>query len=103
MQTEAPPRTYGRRRGRKLRPQRQALLDTLLPRVSVPAGSDPLDPRGLFDPRCGAVWLEIGFGAGEHLAWHAERNPDIGLLGCEIYVNGIASLLRHIGERDLRN
>jgi tRNA (guanine-N7-)-methyltransferase len=49
------------------------------------------------------LWLEIGFGAGEHAAWQAEQNPDAGLLAAEIFVNGVASLLRHIAERGLSN
>jgi tRNA (guanine-N7-)-methyltransferase len=97
-------RTYGRRRGRKLRPQRQALLDALLPSLSVPIrAGEPLDPQALFPSAYTAVWLEIGFGAGEHLAWQAERHPQIGMIGCEFYRNGIASLLRHIVERRLEN
>ena len=47
--------------------------------------------------------MEIGFGAGEHLAWQAERNPDVGFVGCEPYINGVASLLRHAADRDLSN
>ncbi len=50
-----------------------------------------------------AVWLEIGFGGGEHLAWQAEHNPDVGIIGAEPFLSGVASLLRHIGERNLRN
>jgi tRNA (guanine-N7-)-methyltransferase len=48
-------------------------------------------------------WLEIGFGGGEHLAWQAERHPDIGFVGAEYFFNGIASLLRHIDDRGLHN
>ena len=42
------------------------------------------------------VWLEIGFGAGEHLVWQAEQHPDVGLIGCEPYLNGVAKCLAHI-------
>jgi tRNA (guanine-N7-)-methyltransferase len=98
------PRFYGRIKGRKLRASRAALIETLLPRLAVPfAPGRALDPFALFDPRPGAIWLEIGFGAGEHLAWHAERNPGIGIIGCEVFVNGVASLLRHVAERGLSN
>src|SRR5437868_5481492 len=61
-------RLYGRRHGRKLRSAQQDLLDDLLPRIAVPADGPIADPAGLFDPRAAAVWLEIGFGGGEHLA-----------------------------------
>lgn len=98
-----PPRVYGRRRGRRLRANREALLAELLPALAVPVDRGAVDPHGLFTPRRERVWLEIGFGAGEHLAWQAEHNPEIGLVGCEIYVNGVASLLRHVKERGLPN
>jgi tRNA (guanine-N7-)-methyltransferase len=87
------------------------LLDDLLPRLAVilpPGGA--LDPATLFAPQDGApqpgrrpVWLEIGFGAGEHLAWQAGANPDVGLLGVEVFVNGIAQLLARIDAAGLGN
>jgi tRNA (guanine-N7-)-methyltransferase len=49
------------------------------------------------------VWLEIGFGGGEHLAWQAAANPDVGIIGCEPFVNGVAKLLAEIEDRDLAN
>ena len=99
---------YGRRRGRRLRPGREALLAELLPRlaIDVPAEADvPLDPGALF---AGGfvpedVWLEIGFGAGEHLAAQALNHPEIGFIGCEPYINGVASLLREIERHGLDN
>lgn len=63
----------------------------------------PIRLQDHFPPGLRAVWLEIGFGAGEHLAWQAGHHPGVGFLGCEIFVNGIASLLRHIDERGLAN
>jgi len=69
----------------------------------LPAGEAPLDPRTLFSPAPHAVWLEIGFGGGEHLAWQAEHHPDIGLIGCEPYENGVVALLGHVRDRDLAN
>jgi len=50
-----------------------------------------------------AVWLEIGYGSGEHLAAQAATHPDTGFLGCEPYVNGVASLLRQVAAAELRN
>jgi tRNA (guanine-N7-)-methyltransferase len=49
------------------------------------------------------VWLEIGFGAGEHLAQQAEEHPAVGVIGCEVFENGIARLLGDIARRDLGN
>lgn len=97
-------RVYGRRQGRKLRPGRVALLDSALPQFAIPVvRGEMLDPASLFAPRRAGLWLEIGFGAGEHTAWQAEQNPGVGILAAEIFVNGVASLLRHIAERKLDN
>ena len=49
------------------------------------------------------VWLEVGFGGGEHLAWQAEANPNIGVIGAEPYVSGMAKLLSKIAERNAAN
>jgi tRNA (guanine-N7-)-methyltransferase len=49
------------------------------------------------------VWLEIGFGGGEHLAWQAAAHPGIGFIGCEAYINGIAKLLSDVDEQGLAN
>lgn len=99
------PPTYGRRRGRRLRPGRQTLLDTLLPRLAIalPAKGLRIDPGSLFPFKTSDIWLEIGFGGGEHLAVQAETNPTVGLVGAEIYINGIASLLGYIDRRRLSN
>ena len=95
---------YGRRRGRRLRPGRQGLMAELLPRleVSLPAAG-PLDPRRLFDRAVADVWLEVGFGAGEHLAAQARAHPDIGFIGCEPFVNGVASLIAIVAAERLEN
>jgi tRNA (guanine-N7-)-methyltransferase len=61
------------------------------------------DPRQLFDGNVEDVWLEIGFGGGEHLAWQAAAHRSIGFIGCEAYVNGIAKLLAAVEERGLDN
>ncbi len=96
---------YGRRRGRRLRPGLKARLTELLPRLAIalPQQGDFLDPAGLFDPPPEGIGLEIGFGAGEHLAWQAERHREIGFLGAECFVNGVAGLLREVRERRLDN
>jgi tRNA (guanine-N7-)-methyltransferase len=95
---------YGRRKGRPLRKGRQFLFDELLPRVTIPLlPGTALDPATLFEPRKHAIWLEIGFGGGEHLAHQAEEHPGVGFLGCEVFEAGIASCLSHIAERKLDN
>ena len=102
---DSDPRFHGRRRGRKLRPGRERLLETVLPTLSVslPPGDGPVDPREWFDGDPKDVWLEIGFGAGEHLAWQAAAHTDIGMLGAEPHLNGVARLLSEISESNLSN
>lgn len=97
-------RFYGRRKGRPLRKGQQHLIETLLPRLAIdlPAG-DKLDPRTLFPAAIEELWLEIGFGGGEHLAEQARLHPGIGILGCEVFLNGIATLLAQVAEHDLKN
>lgn len=67
---------------------------------------DELLPRLRYDPSAplaAPLWLEIGFGAGEHLAWQATAHPEVLLVGAEVYRNGIASLLGQIEARKLTN
>lgn len=93
-------RLYGRRAGHKLRKGQQQLIDELLPEVAVPDG--PLDSRVLFgDDR--PLELEIGFGAGEHLAGQAMMRPGHGFIGCEPFLNGVVGALLHVDENELTN
>ncbi len=99
---------YGRRRGHKLRPGRQELVDQLLPHLAIALPeTGRLDPGELFAAMPlgdeAPLWLEIGFGGGEHLAAQAEAHPDIALIGCEPFINGIASLLSLIEKANLGN
>ena len=96
---------YGRRAGRRLRPGLKALLDDLLPKIAIPLPQHgaKLDPSALFDRPYAGYALEIGFGGGEHLAWQAGRHPEIGFLGAEYFVNGVAGLLRQIKDQGLDN
>lgn len=96
-------RFYGRRKGKPLKAGRERLLDTLLPKLRIEPPSAPLDPQTLFPKTPREVWLEIGFGGGEHLAGQAEAEPAIGFIGAEVFLNGVASLLRHVDERCLAN
>ena len=92
---------YGSRRGRPLRAGMQALLDEVLPERALDTTNlapDSLDPATLFAPSVARHWLEIGFGGGEHLSAQLAANPDVGTIGCEPFLNGVASLLRHVEE-----
>lgn len=94
---------YGRRRGKSLRQSQQKLVDGMLPKLTVPMDGERLTPSDLFSKNQSEYWLEIGFGAGEHLAWQAEHNPDAGIIGCEPFLNGVASLLAKIEAKNLDN
>jgi tRNA (guanine-N7-)-methyltransferase len=76
----------------------------LLPRLAInlPA-SGHLDTDALFGTARSAIWLEIGFGGGEHVAQLAEQHPQTGFIGCEVFENGIVKLLAQIERRRLDN
>jgi tRNA (guanine-N7-)-methyltransferase len=94
-------RLYGRRQGHKLRQGQAAMVEEMLPVLSVPE-TGPIDAQMLFgDDR--PLQVEIGFGAGEHLAGQAEAAPDTGFIGCEPFLNGVVGALGHIRERGLDN
>ncbi len=97
------PRLHGRRRGRKLGPFQASLLECLLPRLAIDASGPIADPATLFPQRPEALWLEIGFGGGEHLAAQALARPQTGYLGAEIFLNGVAKALALIERQNLRN
>ena len=92
-------RLYGRAAGKPLSKAQTARIETLLPQLAIPEG--PLHPRSLFGG--GETWLEIGFGGGEHLAGQAGRHPDIGFLGAEPFLEGVAKLLSQIEHEGLSN
>ncbi len=80
-----PDRLYGRSRGHKLRPRQQVLLDVTLPRLALPALPVSLP--------AGPLWLEVGFGGGEHALTQVRANDSVTLIACEVFENGICSLL----------
>lgn len=95
-ETPAPLRSFGRIKGRPVKPRQAKLLDEVLPRIA-PDLSRPIDTGGR------EAWLEIGFGGGEHLAEQAARHPDVLLFGAEPFLNGVASAVRWVDERGLEN
>ncbi len=99
----SPLRSYGRRKGKRLSPRKDRLVAELLPALRLGLGdAAPEDPCTLFSVPVREVWLEIGFGSGEHLLWQTAQNPDIGFIGCEPFINGVASLLGAIEDRGLK-
>lgn len=87
-------RLYGRAKGKPLRAGQQSLVDTLLPRIAVPAEGPVTAPRLFGDER--PLHFEIGFGGGEHMAARADMLPDHGFIGAEPFVNGVAQALVHV-------
>ncbi len=72
-------------------------------RISVGESTQDIDPSSFFDKNVVQFRLEIGFGGGEHLAAQAAANPSVGFIGSEVFLNGVASLTRHIEEGQLAN
>lgn len=96
-------RSYGRRRTKGLRATRSNAMDEMLPVLSIPPGEGVVDPRSFFSSPVKEVWLEIGFGNGEHLLQQAIDNPDIGFIGCEPFMNGVAALCVGIQQENVKN
>jgi len=93
---------FGRRKGKKLRLGQAHLFDVLLPQLRINL-SDEVLPASLFIRPADALWLEIGFGGGEHLLLRAQENPAVGFIGCEPFVNGMAKMLAAIDRDGLDN
>jgi tRNA (guanine-N7-)-methyltransferase len=94
-------RLYGRSSGKTLRAGQQRLLAETLPLFSI-APEALAEGRGFAAPPR-EVWLEIGFGAGEHLIEQAKANPDVGVVGCEPFLNGVVATLAGIKREQLSN
>lgn len=95
---------YGRRQGKRLRPGQRDLVENLLPLIEInPTRENTFDPRACFSRDIDDIWLEIGFGGGEHLAWQAKTYPRIGFVGCEPFLNGVVKLLSRIRSMELKN
>ncbi|ABV92763.1 tRNA (guanine-N(7)-)-methyltransferase [Dinoroseobacter shibae DFL 12 = DSM 16493] len=99
---------YGRRKGKGLRPSQEAYLEEDLAALSPGPVSweanperRPLDLASRFGDR--EIWLEIGFGGGEHMVHQAATYPEIGIIGAEPYINGVAMLLGKIRAAGVEN
>ena len=106
-----PPRRnfHGRRHGKALKPNQRLWLDEDLPRLAIPGVAPrdnparrPIHPATLF-PDHRPLWLEIGFGGGEHMVHQARVHPDVGLIGVEIFLNGVAMALGKIRAAGVTN
>ena len=98
-----PLRSFGRIGGRSLSARQQSLIDEVLPRLTPALGGlGATHPRQFFGgPE--EVWLEIGFGGGEHLAAQAQHYPHVGFIGCEPFIEGMAKMLTQVEAHALSN
>ena len=97
-----PRNSFGRRRGRRLSDRQQELVDTFLPTIALDPSNGEIDLNAEF-PDAKEIHLEIGFGGGEHLLGLAKHYPDIGYIGCEPFINGMAKCVVGVHEAGLRN
>lgn len=89
---------YGRRKNRLIRVERTSALEHVIAQFALSQASDV---KTLCNDK--PVWMEIGFGGGEHLAGQALANPEVTLIGCEPFINGVSSLARDIVDKDIGN
>jgi tRNA (guanine-N7-)-methyltransferase len=103
LNVDGEPRAFfGRRSGKRLHRGQDQLFKDLLPRLEIQLDDAVLDPGTMF-PTAREIIIEIGYGGGEHLALEAERAPDTGFIGCEVFSGGIAKLVQQIDQRGLEN
>ena len=88
---------YGRIKSRSLTARQERLFETLMPEVEIKAFLE------IDFSKFKRIFLEIGFGSGEHIAQMALNNPKDLFIGCEPFINGVASLLVKIDEKNIRN
>jgi len=96
---------YGRRSARPLRARRREVVERALPgfRVDLPPDEEAIDPAANFDVARSGIWLEVGFGAGEHLLEQARLHPDAGFIGCEPFLDGVAKLVQALDTDGIGN
>lgn len=115
--------SYGRRGGRVIKKGKREALEEGLPRYQIKledyiAHHDDEDgrccgrmeehshlihPQNFFSEEKKEIWLEVGFGSGEHIIHRAKENPKIGLIGCEVYKHGVAECVKEIENNKLEN
>ena len=94
-----PDRLYGRIRSHTLRPRQKLLLDETLPRLRFDI-AEAAEPFAAFSAPITELWLEVGFGGGEHSQAQIEANPTTGLIACEVFELGLCSLLSRLAPDD---
>jgi len=97
------PKFFGRRKGRPLSASQQTFLEDALPGMTIDPASVPNSIGDLFSGPVSDVWMEVGFGSGEHLVALAQSQSDIGFIGCEPFINGVAKAVRDAKAAGLSN
>jgi tRNA (guanine-N7-)-methyltransferase len=95
---------WGRRKGKPLSMRRADVMAARLPSLAIDTEATvPTDIAELFPDHVSAVFLEIGFGGGEHMVHEAQAHPEIGFIGVEPFLNGLAKAVASITELELGN
>lgn len=95
--------SFGRKRARGLSDNQKNDLTTLYKIYGIDLSTEDISPTSFFNDQYKKIYMEIGFGNGEHLIKNALRNPEIAFIGCEPFENGVATILREIEENKLKN
>ncbi len=88
--------SFGRRKARRLREKAQSAYTDLFPAVKL------VPQQNLFTDPFQEVWLEIGFGTGDHMLEQLSQHPEIHMVGCEPFINGVANVLVHLHPEDYK-
>ena len=96
---------FGRRKGKALRSSQKSFLKDLEKYCpyGIRLSENPDREKVKFFVNENPIWLEIGFGSGEHLFYQAQNNPNVNFIGCEPYINGVATLLGKLHNQNLKN
>lgn len=103
MQTERLIQSFGRKRARGLSELQKSNVDQLAEKFGISCPDEKINPKSLFDENINKVFVEVGFGRGEHLIQNAILNKNVGFIGCEPFENGVANAYGCIKENDLTN
>ncbi len=95
--------SFGRKRARGLSETQENNLVNLYETYGVEVPEEEIHPKTLFNIPFEKVYVEVGFGRGEHLIHNAMLNPKIGFIGCEPFENGVATTLKEIQDHNLQN
>lgn len=96
-------KVWGRRQTRPMKVNQKRLLENLYPQIKIDLFPGEAIVPSLLFPQLNRFHLEIGFGGGEHLSWRGQQSPDVGFIGCEPFLTGVANLLADIEDHHLSN